>query len=106
MYVVILVTSASKKEAGAIAQALIKKKLAACVNITKAAESLFWWKGKVDAAKELLLIIKSKRALLPRIIKTIKSKHSYDVPEVIALPIISGNPDYLRWIDDSLRKPR
>lgn len=105
MYALILVTVGSKKEAKSIAGALVKKKLAACVNITDKVESLFWWQGKIDTAKELLLVIKSKRELLPRIIKLIKSKHSYQVPEIIALPIIAGNPDYLRWIDESLRKP-
>ena len=106
MYVVIFVTAAGKKEADGIASALIKKKLAACVNIADRVQSVFWWQGRVDTAKELLLIIKSKRPLLPKIIKLIKSKHSYKVPEIIALPIISGNPDYLRWIDDSVRKSR
>jgi len=105
MYVVIFVTASSKKEADGIARALLKKKLAACVNITDTVKSLFWWQGKIDTAKELLLIIKSKRALLPQIIKLIKSKHGYDVPEIIVLPIIAGNSDYLRWIDDSVRKP-
>jgi periplasmic divalent cation tolerance protein len=106
MYVVIFVTAANKKEADSIAAALIKNRLAACVNISGNLKSVFRWQAKVDTAKELLLIIKSKRALLPRIIKLIKSKHSYEVPEIIALPIISGNPDYLRWIDGSVRKSR
>jgi periplasmic divalent cation tolerance protein len=66
-------------------------------------ESLFWWQGKVDRAKEALLIIKSKKTKFPKIIKLVKSLHSYEVSEIIALPILGGNQEYLRWLDDSLR---
>jgi periplasmic divalent cation tolerance protein len=104
MYIVIFITASSKKEGRRIARALLKNKLVACVNIVDKISSFFWWQGKIDTAKELLLIIKSKKSLLPKIIKLIKSKHSYDVPEIIVLPIIAGNSDYLRWIDDSVRK--
>ncbi len=106
MYVVVLVTAGNKKEADAIARELIKKKLAACVNIIDNLVSIFWWQAKIDTAKEALLVIKSKKSLLPKVIKLIKSKHSYEIPEIIALPIVAGNPAYLKWIDDSVRKPR
>lgn len=98
-----LVTTANKKEAHRIARALIKAKLAACVNIIGGVESLFWWKGKVDRAKELLLIIKSKKEKMPKIIKLVKSVHSYEVPEIISLPITAGFNPYLKWINESLR---
>ena len=103
MYIVVFVTCANKKEADKVAQALISRKLAACVNIIEKIESLFWWQGKVDRAKEVLLAIKSKKVKFPQIIKLVKSLHSYEVPEIIALPILAGNQAYLRWIDDSLR---
>jgi periplasmic divalent cation tolerance protein len=106
MYVVIFTTVGNKKEARRVAQAVLQKKLAACVNILDNLESVFWWQGKIDAAKEVLLMIKSKKRLLPKVIKLIKSRHSYEVPEIIALPIIAGNPDYLRWIDDAVGKSR
>jgi len=106
MHVVILVTAGSAKEAQRIAANLIKNKLAACVNIISGIQSVFWWKGKVDKASEALLMIKSKRSLLPKVIKAVRAAHSYEVPEIIALPIVGGERKYLRWIDDSVGKSR
>jgi periplasmic divalent cation tolerance protein len=102
MYIVVFITCANKKEAKDIASGLIKNRLAACVNITGDLESFFWWRGKTDYAREILLIIKSKKQKLSRIIKLVKSMHSYTVPEIIAIPVIAGNESYLKWIDDSL----
>ena len=99
--VVIFVTCANKKEAESIAKALVKNKLAACVNILDTVKSFFWWEAKIDQADEILLIIKSKKTRLSRIIKLVKSMHSYQVPEIIALPIAGGYKPYLRWIDES-----
>jgi periplasmic divalent cation tolerance protein len=104
MYIVILITASSKKEAQRIARVLLEDKLAACVNIIDKIDSLFWWQGKTDESEETLLIIKTKKALIPRLIKKVKSLHSYKVPEIIALPIVSGEKKYLRWLDESLRK--
>ncbi len=106
MYIVVLVTAGNKKEAKSIAEALIKNKLAACVNIIDNIKSLFWWQGKIDSAQELLLVIKSKKSKLTAVIKLVKSLHSYSVPEIIALPIAGGEKKYLEWIDDSLGKSR
>ncbi|MDD5729718.1 MAG: divalent-cation tolerance protein CutA [Candidatus Omnitrophica bacterium] len=103
MHSVILVTVSSKKEADRIALALIKEKLAACVNISDRIESVYWWEGKVVKSRELLLVIKTRKALVKRLIKKIKSLHSYTVPEIIALPVISGNKEYLGWINDATR---
>ena len=105
MYIVIFITAANKKQANNIGRELVKHKLAACVNIASNIESIFWWQGKLDKAKESLLIIKSRKEKLSKIIKLVKSLHSYSVPEIIALPIISGNKDYLKWIDDSIGHP-
>ena len=102
MYIMIFVTASAKKEAQKIAESLVSKKLVACVNIIDKVDSLFWWQGKVDRSAEALMIIKSKKSKLDKIIKTVKSLHSYDVPEIIALPIIAGEKKYLRWIDESL----
>lgn len=104
MRVVILVTASSKEEARKIANKLVSDKLAACVNIIDGVESLFWWEGKVDRASESLLVIKSKKEKLKSIIKAVRSVHSYTVPEIIALPIVSGDKPYLRWIDESLSR--
>lgn len=103
MYIVIFVTTANNEEAGKISRALVENKLAACVNIISGVKSVFWWEGKLDSAEESLLMIKSKKSKLARIIKLVKSLHSYEVPEIIALPIISGDKRYLGWIDESLR---
>jgi periplasmic divalent cation tolerance protein len=103
MYIVIFITASNKKEASKIAETLIKKKLAACVNIVGKIDSRFWWQGKVDQAKESLLIVKSKKAKFAKIIRAVKSVHSYDIPEIIALPIVSGYKPYLRWINESVR---
>ena len=103
MYIVIFITASNKKEAKCIAVGLIKNKLAACVNIIDRVDSFFRWQAKLDNAKESLLIVKSKKQNLARIIKLVKSLHSYDLPEIIALPVIGGYKPYLRWIDDSLR---
>lgn len=103
MYIVVLVTVPNQIKAKDIANHLILKKLAACVNIIPALYSFFWWEKKIDSAKELLLVIKTKKKLFPKLVKTVKSRHPYSVPEIIALPIICGNKEYLDWIDESLR---
>ncbi len=103
MYLVVLVTAKDKKEAKKISLGLIKAKLAACVNIVDKIDSLFFWEGKIDQAKESLLVIKTRKEKLSRIIKLVKSLHSYTVPEIIALPIAGADRSYLRWIDASLR---
>jgi len=105
MNVVVLITCANCKEAKKVSRALVANHLAACVNTVKAIESMFWWQKKIDTAKEALLIVKSKKQLMNKIIKTVQANHSYSVPEIIALPIVSGNKDYLNWLNDSLRQP-
>ena len=100
-YIVVLITATSVIEAQLISTALIENKKAACVNIIPQIDSLFWWQGKLDSAHESLLIVKSKASLLPEIIELVKELHSYTVPEIIALPVIGGNPAYLEWIDES-----
>lgn len=96
---VVLVTAATREEAEKIAHLLLDQRKVACVNIVSGVHSLFWWQGKVDSAQESLLIAKTRTSLVPGVIELVKSAHSYTVPEVIALPIIVGNDDYLAWID-------
>lgn len=103
MHIIIFVTAANKKEAKIIAESLIREKLAACVNIVAKVDSLFWWKQSLEKASEILLIIKSRRDKFSRIVKLVKKLHSYQVPEIIALPIIAGEKKYLRWIDATVR---
>ncbi|MDD5774002.1 MAG: divalent-cation tolerance protein CutA [bacterium] len=101
-YTVIFSTVSSKEEAKKITNALLEEKLAACVNILPSIESFFWWEGKIDTANEMLLIIKTLEKNIPFVTKRIKELHSYKVPEVIAVSIIGGNKDYLRWIGESI----
>lgn len=103
MYIVVFVTASSTQEAEKIASGLLKEKLTACVNIIEKAHSHFWWQGKIDRAQEALLIIKTRKPLFNKLLKKVKSLHSYAVPEIIALPVIAGNRQYLDWIDDSTR---
>jgi periplasmic divalent cation tolerance protein len=102
--IVIFVTTSSEPEAHKIAELLLSRRKAACVNIVPRIASSFWWQGKLDSAQESLLIIKTKASLLPEIVALVKTEHSYKVPEIIALPIIGGNVDYLKWIDDEVRE--
>jgi len=97
--IIIFITVDSPEEAHKIAEALMKQRKAACVNIVPGVNSFFWWQDKIDNSQESLLIVKTKASLLNEIIILVKEIHSYDVPEIIALPIIGGNQDYLAWID-------
>jgi len=102
--VVVLITTATEEEAHSIAELLLNQRKAACVNIVPRVDSLFWWQGKLDSAQESLLIVKTRASLLPEVIEMVKRAHSYEVPEIIALPIISGNEDYLKWMDGEVEE--
>jgi periplasmic divalent cation tolerance protein len=97
--IIVLITTSSEEEAHRIAESLVNHKKAACVNILPRVDSLFWWEGKLDSARESLLLVKTKASLFPEIMEMVKRMHSYEVPEIIALPIIAGNEDYLKWLD-------
>lgn len=101
MHIVILVTAKDKPQAKKIAHALLEQKLIACANILGGVQSFFWWDRKIDRAQEVLLILKTRKKLLLKVIKTVKANHSYKVPEIIALPIVGGNSDYLKWLTNS-----
>jgi periplasmic divalent cation tolerance protein len=103
MHIIILITAKDKKEAERIAKKLIKSRLAACVNIVSNIKSFFWWQVKVDQAKESLLIVKSRKEKFNKIAKLVKASHSYDLPEIIAIPVVCGSKPYLNWINESLR---
>ena len=98
--VVIFVTTSSIDEARKIGNTLVEEKLIACANIISQVESIFYWQDKVCNEKEALMIIKTQKKLIDKIIKRVKSLHSYTVPEVIALPIIEGSKDYIKWVKE------
>jgi periplasmic divalent cation tolerance protein len=92
-----------RRQATAIAKTLVREKLAACVNVVPGIASIYRWEGKVEEAREVLLLIKSRAALSKRLAARVKALHSYSVPEVVTIAIASGNPDYLRWVRESTR---
>ncbi|HVB59166.1 MAG TPA: divalent-cation tolerance protein CutA [Candidatus Acidoferrales bacterium] len=102
--IVVLVTCGSAKEAKSIARALVEGRLAACANIQQSpVESIYRWKGRIESAKEFLVIIKTSRKRYDALQSMVRRLHSYDVPEIIALPIERGSSDYLAWISDCVR---
>jgi periplasmic divalent cation tolerance protein len=103
VYAVVLVTASSEAEGLRLKKVLLEKRKAACVNIVSGVESHFWWKGKMDIADEVLLIIKTKVSAVDDIIRLVKEAHSYLIPEIIALPVIAGNEDYLKWVDEEVQ---
>ncbi|MFA5629393.1 MAG: divalent-cation tolerance protein CutA [Dehalococcoidales bacterium] len=98
-YAVIFITASAGEEADLISKVLVEEGKAACVNIVDGVHSLFRWEGNIESTDESLLIVKAKTSFLEEIIRIVKEIHSNEVPEIIALPIIGGNPDYLAWID-------
>lgn len=102
--VVVLITASSNDEGQTIADELTKQRKAACVSIVRNVQSFFWWEGKIDTAQEVLLIAKTSAVELSELIELVKKLHSYDVPEIIALPIVGGNQDYLDWIKAETKK--
>ncbi len=99
--IVVLITT-PKGEGRRIAKSIVDKRLAACVNVVDGITSFYWWKGEIQEDSEELLIVKTRSDVLEKLISEVKKIHPYTVPEIIALPIIHGNSDYLKWIDDEV----
>jgi periplasmic divalent cation tolerance protein len=97
--IVVLSTAGSPDEAHRLAMQLVEKRLAACVNILPAVRSVYRWKGAVEDGQEVMLLIKTRRPLLKNLEKELRAVHSYEVPEMVALPVVEGLEDYLNWID-------
>jgi periplasmic divalent cation tolerance protein len=103
--IIVLTNCASAKQARRIAHALVERGQAACVNRPAApVESVYRWKGKIETAKEFLLLIKTTRAAYAAVERTIRELHSYEVPEIIAVPIAKGSRDYLAWVAGSVKR--
>ena len=102
--IVVFVTAPGEEEAVKIARALVEAKLAACVNIISNVHSIYTWQGNIEDDSELLLIIKTRKSLFDDLSAKVRDLHSYDLPEVIALPIVDGSKEYLKWIGESTGK--
>jgi len=99
-YIIAFVTAASEEEAARIGQAIVGEKLAACVNIIRSIRSIYRWQGRIEDGQEVLLIIKTKEILFENLKKRVKELHSYSVPEIIALPLVGGDEQYLNWLGE------
>ena len=100
-YLVVLITVPSDR-GEELANLIVEEKLGACVNLVPEVRSTYWWKGKVERDRESLLVIKTSMGKFGKLKERVKEIHPYTVPEIIALPIVAGNEDYLRWIEESL----
>ncbi|MDQ1406499.1 MAG: periplasmic divalent cation tolerance protein [Acidobacteriaceae bacterium] len=101
---VVLVTCGTLPEAKRIARAAVKARLAACVNVMLSpVESIYRWKGKVEISREYLLLMKTTAKRLPELERMVRSLHSYDVPEFLVLPVVSGSREYLGWLAESVK---
>ena len=103
-HVVLFITTSDEEEAQLISRVLLEQKKAACINIVPGVSSLFWWQGNIDSAQESLLVVKTRAMLVDAIAQLVKGIHSNDVPEIIALPIVGGNKDYLEWMDEVVKE--
>lgn len=97
--IVVFTTCGSEEEARKLAAILIEKRVAACVNITAPLTSVYRWKGAVEESREWLLIVKSRRACFEQLRVALEAAHSYELPEVLAIPVLDGSPNYLAWVD-------
>ena len=103
MFSLALTTVKNRAEAKRLGEKLVFEKLAACVSVVPNASSVYRWHGKVEHAREALLLIKTSDRKLNRLIQRIKDLHSYEVPEILVIPIKRGSPEYLKWLEKSLR---
>jgi periplasmic divalent cation tolerance protein len=102
-YAAVFVTCGSRKEAEAIADALLKARLIACASIIGGVESRFWWKAGIDKASEVLIIMKTRASNFARVEREVRRLHSYEVPEIVMLPLAAGSKPYLDWIEENVK---
>lgn len=103
-YVLLFSTAGNEQEARAIATHLVSNHLVACVNLVPSIRSIYWWKDEITEDNEVLLLMKSKRENVSEIEKAVRSLHSYETPELIAVPLNYGFAEYLNWIDAALKR--
>jgi len=101
-YIIVLMTAPNKKEAEDIVHQLLEDRLIACGNILESVSSLFWWKEMIEQENESLVLMKSNEKMFKALVQRIQELHSYEVPEILALPIVAGSQSYLNWMKNNL----
>jgi len=101
-YIQTLTTTATKPAAQAIARAVVERRLAGCAQVVGPITSTYWWQGKVETAEEWLCVMKSRQDLYEQLEQAICEVHPYEVPEILAMPVVEGSRDYLDWLDGEL----
>jgi periplasmic divalent cation tolerance protein len=101
-YVIVMVTTSGKHEAEKIVQHLLDGQLIACANIVGPVTSIFHWSGKTEKSEEYLILMKSHQDLFKKLEEAVRALHSYEVPEILVLPVVDGSKEYLDWLDDCL----
>jgi periplasmic divalent cation tolerance protein len=100
--VIVLTTCAKSEDADKLAQALVEKRLAACVNVVSGVKSFYRWQGKIENDAEFLLIVKTARGLVDQLRQELEKLHPYELPELVVAPIIDGSPNYLAWLEQEI----
>ncbi|BDC36399.1 MAG: divalent-cation tolerance protein CutA [Candidatus Methanoliparum thermophilum] len=103
-YIQVITTVESKRDAERIANVLVEKNLAGCVQILGPIESVYWWENRIERTEEWLCVIKSEQSIYDEVEKTIKENHPYEIPEILAIPVIKGDKNYLEWLSKELKK--
>ena len=101
---IVFMTASSREEAEKIANSLVEKRLAACVQIISEIKSVYWWEGKICDEKEVFFTAKTTAGLFPELASEVKALHSYEVPEIVFVPIQDGQKDYMDWISGVTKK--
>jgi periplasmic divalent cation tolerance protein len=102
MHIIAYITAPNQKEAHDLAEAMLKERLAACANVVENIKSIYWWKGKLEHDDESLIILKTTERKFDELASRAKELHSYENPEIVAVPILKGSSDYLSWIDEEV----
>jgi len=102
-YIQVFTAAGSREEARTIAGAIVEQRLAACVQVIGPIHSTYWWQGQMETAEEYLCLMKASRDVYASLERAIMEVHSYETPEILAMPVVEGNEDYLRWLQGELR---
>lgn len=103
--IVVLITAANPVEAGRLAELLVESRLAACVQIQTGVMSLYRYEGKIERAEEVIMLVKTTAAQFPQLELSVRANHSYETPEIVALPIIQGSAEYIQWLGENVGEP-